>query len=799
MTWAPSLLAQQLVDIAILLAALGILAYAVFAFRGEKIYYPVIARALLIAGAALFVSTYAAAIAAPALAALIFAGPGAPAVSGTLSATAYWALTRASLVLLLTGLYIGSRGRRRLERRFSESRARVRSANELIAESEARFRALFETTSNSIYCYAFDPPLPITLPVEEQIARSHDAILVECNSVFARALDAKRPADVIGTRMGMLDGNQDTKAHNAFFKAFVASDYRLKDYELVYATPAGEARAIRSSLTGIVHDGKLLRFWGSESNELPIRETKAELERRHRHQELLAKISSRFVLATATEADNVVRKTLIELVRYARADRVALIWYDARSRRVELAEGYEAGGAPIETPVSLENVPAMVGRLRRKKVVAIPDVEALGAEFAVDQQALRNRGLRALLALPLEVGERIVGVATFGHTDTPRDWTEQDQLDLRVCTDLLANFVMRVRSRRALDDALARLEAMSDRLKAENVYLQQELKSSHKFDEIIGSSRPMLECLRQVEQVAGTMAPVLILGETGTGKELIARAIHSLSERRNRPLVRVNCAALPGSLIESELFGYEKGAFTGADSAKRGRFDLADGSTLFLDEIGEIPLELQPKLLRALQDGEIERLGSTRRHSVDVRIIAATNRDLWSEVSAGRFRSDLFFRINAFPIVLPPLRDRGDDIQLLAEFFVRTHAKEIGREVAGISAGMMRELKAYDWPGNVRELESVIQRAIITSPGPLLELGDPLLGQEEEPLPRGDLPRVVGTTIRELKTVERDHILAALERSDWKISGRHGAAAILGIPPSTLRSKMKKYSIERPG
>jgi len=338
---------------------------------------------------------------------------------------------------------------------------------------------------------------------------------------------------------------------------------------------------------------------------------------------------------------------------------------------------------------------------------------------------------------------------------------------------------------------MVKLEEATERLEAENVYLRQEIELTHGFDEIVGQSDVVLRSLQLVEQVAPTRTPVLIMGETGTGKELVARAIHEVSDRCDRPLVKVNCAALPANLIESELFGHEKGAFTGAESVKRGRFDLADGSTLFLDEIGEIPVELQAKLLRVLQEGEFDRLGGSKTIKVDVRLVVATNRNLAQAVQAGEFRSDLYYRINTFPIEMPALRDRGDDIQLLTEHFVKSHAPRLGRDVSEISSEMMNQLRRYSWPGNVRELEGIVQRALISSSGPVLDLAEPLIDVTQEPDQHEG-------TVSDLKLVEREHIVAVLEDANWRISGTAGAAAKLGIPPSTLRSKMKKLSIVRP-
>ena len=296
--------------------------------------------------------------------------------------------------------------------------------------------------------------------------------------------------------------------------------------------------------------------------------------------------------------------------------------------------------------------------------------------------------------------------------------------------------------------------------------------------------------MAKVEQVAATDATVLILGETGTGKELIARAIHNLSPRTNRPLVKVNCAALPANLIESELFGHEKGAFTGAMARKPGRFELADGGTIFLDEIGDLPLALQVKLLRVLQEGEFERIGSTQTLHVDVRVIAATNRDLDKLVEEKNFREDLFYRLNVFPLLLPPLRARGGDMPPLVHHFVEKYSKKLGKEIDTIPQKVMAALQAHDWPGNVRELENIIERALILSRGTTLRLDDAFSNRRNTSPPT--------TPSGTLKDVERHHILQVLEQTRWRIEGQRGAAIRLGLNPSTLRSRMRKLGIEKP-
>ena len=341
-----------------------------------------------------------------------------------------------------------------------------------------------------------------------------------------------------------------------------------------------------------------------------------------------------------------------------------------------------------------------------------------------------------------------------------------------------------------LRNALCEVESLKNRLQAENLYLQDEIKVEHDFEEIIGGSSALKAVLSQVEQVATTTATVLILGESGTGKELLARAIHNLSERRGRPLVKVNCAALPADLIESELFGHEKGSFTGAFAQKIGRFELADGGTIFLDEIGELPLDLQVKLLRVLQEQEFERIGGSGTIRVDCRVMAATNRDLKQAAAKGDFREDLFYRLNVFPVVLPPLRQRRDDIPLLVRSFTERFSKRLGKTIDAIPHDVIDSLQTYPWPGNIRELQNVIERAVILTRGSVLHVDEPLETVSSESAP---LAHVKST----LEEVERRHIKRTLDEAHWKISGEGGAAEALGLNPSTLRARMRKLGIKR--
>jgi len=391
---------------------------------------------------------------------------------------------------------------------------------------------------------------------------------------------------------------------------------------------------------------------------------------------------------------------------------------------------------------------------------------------------------------------------------------EGEALNCAIARDITERKVAELALRTALDE----LEQLKNRLQAENVYLRQEITHEQSFGEVVGKSAALLAVLRKVQQVAATDATVLILGESGTGKELIARAVHESSARRERTLVKVNCAALPATLIESELFGHEKGAFTGALTRRIGRFELAHEGTLFLDEIGDLPLELQAKLLRVLQEGELERLGDPKTIRVDVRVIAATNHNLEAQVAAGRFRADLYYRLNVFPVTLPPLRERDDDVLLLAEFFARQSGKKLGKRVDGIAPALQERLRAYPWPGNVRELQNVIERAVIVSDGPVLAFDEPFRGpingpsllaaSHAAPAPKPPVPTAsevaasaAGTAgpPPTLHEIEVGMMRAALEACNWVVGGKQGAAARLGLPASTLRERMVRYGLRKGG
>jgi formate hydrogenlyase transcriptional activator len=411
---------------------------------------------------------------------------------------------------------------------------------------------------------------------------------------------------------------------------------------------------------------------------------------------------------------------------------------------------------------------------------------------SLGERRLVGEGIQSYCVVPLVAMGSSIGTFTV-WSEAKNRYTESDAGLLREVANQVSLAIANMKS-------YEQIAALKRRLEKENVYLQEEIRTVHNFEEIVGNSDALLALLKRVDQVAPTNSSVLIYGETGTGKELIARAIHDRSNRKDRPLVKVNCSAISAGLVESELFGHVKGAFTGAFERRIGRFELADGGTIFLDEVGELPLDTQVKLLRVLQEREFEPVGSSRSVRVDVRIICATNRNLKESISEGTFRSDLYYRLNVFPLEVPPLRERRSDIPQLAMFFLSKYARNLGKKMEGISAVASERLTSYSWPGNVRELQNVIERALILSPGSILELENELMNV---PISEAHLDKASESTpelsvsLKTLEEVERDHICAALQQTHGVVEGANGAAKTLGIHPNTLRHRMAKLGISR--
>jgi PAS domain S-box-containing protein len=472
---------------------------------------------------------------------------------------------------------------------------------------------------------------------------------------------------------------------------------------------------------------------------------------------------------------------------------------------------------------------------KRAKTLAFWDADQLGKNFEFDiadtpcmkvlQGEVCHYEKRIQVLFPLNKGledwhvESYLGVpmldgmgCVIGHIaaldDKPMKRDPHAIDVLKIFAARAAAELKRQRAEEQLQAALVQVKELQHKLEAENVYLQEEISKEHNFEEVVGNSRALIKVLQQVETVAPTDSTVLILGETGCGKELFARAIHSHSKRKGRPLVKLNCGAIPTGLVESELFGHMKGAFTGALERRIGRFELADGGTLFLDEVSELPLDTQVKLLRVLQEHEFEPLGSSRTLRVNVRIIAASNRDLERAVQEGRFRADLYYRLNVLPVSVPPLRQRRSDIPLLTSFFVERFARQLGKQGIAIAQETIDALTQYDWPGNIRELQNVIERAVVLSQGPILRLGRDLLPfSNDDPEPANevgdgtssDKPKSEGdlSAHLSLQQVEKRHILEVLAKTEWVIEGPRGAAKLLGLHPNTLRSRMKRLGIGR--
>jgi formate hydrogenlyase transcriptional activator len=466
----------------------------------------------------------------------------------------------------------------------------------------------------------------------------------------------------------------------------------------------------------------------------------------------------------------------------ARFDFLALVLHDAASNTMRLHVLETCEPVPPGTVIVLppEEDPAGLVWQTQRPLVTSSVAELRSWPRLLD--IVQPYGVQSYCWLPLTTARQRLGTLNF----TSKQVGAYDTADMDFLQQVANQVAVAVENALAFQD----IEALNDQLHRENVYLEDEVRAENNFGEIVGESVALRRVLKEVETVAPTDSTVLVCGETGTGKELIARALHELSLRKGRTFVKLNCAAMPTGLLESELFGHEKGAFTGAICQNVGRFELAHRGTLFLDEVGDIPPELQPKLLRVLQEQEFERLGSTKTIKVDVRLVAATNRNLARIVADGTFRADLYYRLNVFPVVLPPLRERPDDIPRLVRHFTQRFARRMGRRIETIPSAVMDALVRYPWPGNVRELQNVIERAVILSPGSSLQVPPGDL----QPATQAAAPTSAAATLAD---AEREHILAALRETGWVLGGSGGAAARLGMKRSTLYKKMKKLGISR--
>jgi PAS domain S-box-containing protein len=599
-----------------------------------------------------------------------------------------------------------------------------KQAEEALRHKEEDYRRFVEQSSEGIFREDLDAPLPVDLPEDELIHRIiHDSYLAECNDAMARMYGFDSSSGLVGKRLTELLVPDDPR-NIEMTRQYIRSGFRL-EHESHEVDAKGNKKVFRNSIIGIVESGHLLHTWGIQRDVTE----QVRLEEELRHNEQRFRLALKDSPTTLFCQDHELRYTWI---------------YNPRLVKAEEAMG------KTDEELGLVRKSSRITELKKK-------VLSTGTPLR-DEVNIWHDGKKYAFELSLEplldVDNKVVGIRGAA-VDIAR---------LREIADSL--------------------QEAKDKLAQEKSYLEGEIQTELGFSDIIGQSPALRESLTKARVVAPTDSTVLLLGETGTGKELVARSVHKLSARHDKTFVKLNCAAVPSGLLESELFGHEKGAFTSAVSQKLGRIELADKGTLFLDEIGELPLELQPKLLRVLQDREFERLGGVHTLHVDVRIIAATNRDLRQDVADRKFREDLFYRLNVFPIELPPLRDRRQDIPMLVQHFMQKHAARMGKAISIIPDETMRILERWDWPGNIRELENMIERMVILSKGHVLA---------EPPAELHSPPDLAEDNLTE---IEREHIIRILRETGGVLAGTDGAASRLGLKRTTLQSMLKRFGIE---
>lgn len=501
---------------------------------------------------------------------------------------------------------------------------------------------------------------------------------------------------------------------------------------------------------------------------------------------LLFGLSARFANLDGDEVELEINAAQKQIRKFLKCERCSFGEFQEDGSLVVLSSDAAEGIEPMPSGPFPGHLTWYLDTLRAGETIALQSLpEDLPPEAVAEAEYVRAANLRSNLSIPLRISSRVIGVISLVSFRETRNWPGDLITRLKLVGEMFAQALARKREQEKLLAAVAEIKVLKDRLERENAYLKQ-VAQVRLPQGLLSRSPSFRAVIEEIEQVARTGSTVLLFGETGSGKEVLAQAIHDASGRKARPMIKVNCAALPATLIESELFGREKGAFTGALARQAGRFEIADGLTIFLDEVGELPLELQPKLLRVLQEGEFQRLGGTRTIKVDARVIAATNKQLGLAVSEGKFRQDLFYRLDVFPIEVPPLRERREDIPLLSWIFAKEFSNSMGKPIDEIADDSMAALIAYPWPGNIRELRNVIERAMILARGPTLhvKLGHTTLR-----------PQLVNSSARTLEDAERGHILQTLEQCNWRIRGTSGAAALLDVKPTTLESRMKKLGI----
>jgi transcriptional regulator with GAF, ATPase, and Fis domain len=527
----------------------------------------------------------------------------------------------------------------------------------------------------------------------------------------------------------------------------------------------------------------------SDAEDAKSMQERKELEERIRFEKLLCALSATFINLPSDEIDKEIEHGLELVVRFLGADRGVVLQFSEDERTLNITHSYIVHGVkplPFTAMLPSKRYLWCEEALRNGEMVVWEDLpDDLPKEALVEKQFCIEQGLKSHLSIPLSMGKASPkGVVGFGYMRGRQTWPIQWLQRVQFIGHILSFALMRKRSAKPeLKRAFAEIKELKEYFEAE---MKEEVKAEYRGGEILGHSNAIKTVMSQVEQVANTDSTVLIQGETGTGKELLARAIHKLSPRSEKAMIRVNCAAIPPTLIESELFGHEKGAYTGALSKQVGRFEIANGSTIFLDEIGELPGDLQAKLLHVLEEGQFERVGSPETISIDIRVVAATNKNLATSVRDGNFREDLYYRLNVFPIEVPPLRQRREDIPMLVWPFVQEFSDKMDKKIEMIPRKTMELLQSYAWPGNVRELRNVIERAMILTKGISLHV---------------DMPKSIDSTRLQdmgLEEFEKNHIIDILSMTGWRVRGKNGAAEFLRLKPSTLESKMQKLGIRRP-